>query len=433
MEDEKEFISEKGDLDQAEIGIDQIPLALEKDDDMKDEESILEKPSNSATALENNKCCLCGEIFQDNQELMEHCLEKHNIKNDSIIFSTLQCMICLTYFEKLSDLETHRSCTICLLSFETESDLESHQLTHDEPTELTSDKEIDFNLVKTESDPEQIVEETSQNSEPIVKSEIKKSTNPNIRKRLPYWCCQCPFRSDLMSELKNHFNENHSDKKKINPYPSKLSCRWCLEEFDTKEEKIKHPRKVRRNDLICSKCGEIFRNLNQLNTHSDNEHPGWQIYECDECDKKFKKLISYRSHKYMHHHDKNVFDCKYCGKIFHRRKAIEEHLNAHKGITPYVCKLCPSKFPRSAGLRAHMRIHTKERPFKCKFCDLTYSHFTDVKRHMFKHTQNWPFFCENCGKGFAKRQTLETHKRTHLPIAERIAIQRRRAEERAKN
>lgn len=96
---------------------------------------------------------------------------------------------------------------------------------------------------------------------------------------------------------------------------------------------------------ICDVCGQDFRKRNQLSAHLD-EHVAAEDgdFQCEICNRIFSNLRLFRIHRRMHYPQAKAWECETCGKKYSSKNLLDEHVNTHLGVRPYVCSLCGKDF-----------------------------------------------------------------------------------------
>ena len=84
------------------------------------------------------------------------------------------------------------------------------------------------------------------------------------------------------------------------------------------------------------------------------------------------------------------------------------------GDKPYICDVCNTGFARLDTLETHRRTHTGERPYVCETCTKTFTSSSHLAKHKRLHPGAKPYACDVCNMGFARMDNLKSHKRTHM-------------------
>nr|XP_022900651.1 zinc finger protein 37 homolog isoform X2 [Onthophagus taurus] len=194
---------------------------------------------------------------------------------------------------------------------------------------------------------------------------------------------------------------------------------------------------------ICDVCGEDFRKRNELSVHLD-EHVATEEgdFQCEVCNRIFSNLRLFRIHKRMHYPQNKAWTCETCGKRYSSKNLLDEHINTHTGIRPYICQLCGKDFASKYTFKAHVKTHeVRPRPFQClqcnksflsqqnltqherthsgvkeyscHLCDKLFGSVHNLEVHSIVHTNHKPFICGQCGKAFARKAEIKDHERTH--------------------
>ena len=133
------------------------------------------------------------------------------------------------------------------------------------------------------------------------------------------------------------------------------------------------------------------------------------------------------------------FTCKACGGIFKTRILCHQHISQcgrvladlnENGPRPAE-KISTSstvvkdlKDPQViAGEEAKIDMSTeqgKPRNHHCQLCEKTFLTLSHLKEHMIQHTGVYPFNCSTCGKGFKRKNVLESHVCSQLKSMEKV-------------
>ncbi|XP_066994648.2 zinc finger protein 543 isoform X2 [Anabrus simplex] len=209
--------------------------------------------------------------------------------------------------------------------------------------------------------------------------------------------------------------------------PEKVICREgtdfsCL--LCTGDEKImgdmkgiiNHMKNVHNVKVyICDICGQDFRKRNELSVHLD-EHVAAEEgdFQCEVCNRIFSNLRLFRVHKRMHYPQSKLWTCETCGKRYSSRNLLDEHINTHTGVRPYICEVCGKDFASKYTYKAHTKTHeVRPRPFSCQECGKTFLSAQNLAQHERTHTGMRNYVCDQCGKAFGTARNLEVHSVVH--------------------
>ncbi|XP_028971461.2 zinc finger and SCAN domain-containing protein 10 isoform X2 [Esox lucius] len=145
--------------------------------------------------------------------------------------------------------------------------------------------------------------------------------------------------------LKSHQKRQHSHDK-IFP------CKFCLQPFRTRPEKLTHQKSHRFTDYRC--------------------------YSCSDCPLRFDNVFVRNRH--VREHRKHI--CQICDKEFKKRHLLDRHNLSHSDDKPFKCQVCQRAFAQASQLKSHLRVHTGERPFQCQRCDKSFNHNVSLKNHV---------------------------------------------------
>lgn len=201
---------------------------------------------------------------------------------------------------------------------------------------------------------------------------------------------------------------------------SMYTCLLCINEDDKTvgdaKSIIAHVRSVHETRLyICDICGDDFRKRNELSVHLD-DHVAKEEgdFQCEICNRIFSNLRLFRIHKRIHYPQVKSWPCETCGKRYSSRNLLEEHINTHTGIRPYVCESCGKDFASKYTHKAHVKTHEiRPRPYECSQCSKTFLSQQNLNQHERTHNGVKEYVCHQCGKAFGSPHNLEVHNIVH--------------------
>uniref|UniRef100_A0A1B0GA90 C2H2-type domain-containing protein n=1 Tax=Glossina morsitans morsitans TaxID=37546 RepID=A0A1B0GA90_GLOMM len=163
---------------------------------------------------------------------------------------------------------------------------------------------------------------------------------------------------------------------------------------------------------VCYKCKRIFNSCNALKYH-DQTHTGLRPYQCDICGKSFFAVGALKAHTRTHTGDK-PYHCQHCDKKFRQWGDLKYHtVSIHSDEKNHQCEFCGKSFARKYSLDLHRRIHTSERNYKCETCGKGFRASHYLLEHRKIHTGEKPYQCKICSKRFRICQDLRRHERMH--------------------
>lgn len=94
----------------------------------------------------------------------------------------------------------------------------------------------------------------------------------------------------------------------------------------------------------------------QFETVSDSQKVGFQWKYWQLLNKPFIRI---------HLPQAKAWECNNCNKRYSSKNLLEEHMNTHLGVRPYVCNTCGKDFANKYSFRAHEKTHSsRPRPFE---------------------------------------------------------------------
>ncbi|XP_050679815.1 uncharacterized protein LOC126975827 [Leptidea sinapis] len=173
---------------------------------------------------------------------------------------------------------------------------------------------------------------------------------------------------------------------------------------DTKQKAKKTEKKFE-----CAECGLVFRHRNSLMYHMHKHRERQQ--ECEHCGKRFYTVTALKIHVRAHEGVKPCV-CTVCGQHFRQSSDLKYHIaSKHSTTKEFKCEFCDKEFARRYSLNLHRRIHTGEKNYPCGLCDKSFRASSYRLVHMRIHTGTKPFKCPHCDKCFRVAYDMRRHVR----------------------
>lgn len=393
--------------------VEQQPEEIQEGEEPEQNEIWVDQPY-SVVEMISFRCCLCEDVFHNEEEYHVHVQQVHGMEGDETDVGQLSCAICTASFEREEELELHQGrrfmevyqCNSC------EDIYESVELVTQHFGEVH----------ETNGDQEQVEPEME---EKIVKEVPTKKLKCELNSSERYCCvthCHEVFSGE--QELIAHAQEKHAIKLNLNKAknePDKpFVCVVCFRSFGSFRN-LKVHQYIRANHIqgkhfSCDHCS--FRTVTAalLTVHERSKHSGERPFGCPHCEKRFVSQLHLKNHLVCHS-SARPFPCSYCERSFSRKRNMEEHIRSrHSQDKPFRCDQCPAAFKVPQHLKIHARIHSGERPYKCQYCENSYYHISDRKRHEMTHTGIRPYRCSTCSAAFTRKRNLTIHERTHTGL-----------------
>uniref|UniRef100_A0A0C9QG01 ZNF235_3 protein n=1 Tax=Fopius arisanus TaxID=64838 RepID=A0A0C9QG01_9HYME len=199
------------------------------------------------------------------------------------------------------------------------------------------------------------------------------------------------------------------------------TCLLCPKDTDEPmtgdaKEIVAHMKSIHEARLyICDICGLDFRKRNELSIHLD-DHVAKEEgdFQCEVCNRIFSNLRLFRIHRRIHYPQVKSWPCETCGKRYSSRNLLDEHVNTHIGVRPYICETCGKDFASKYTFKAHVKTHeVRPRPFECTQCSKTFLSQQNLNQHEKTHLGVKEYVCHQCGKAFGSPHNLEVHNIVH--------------------
>lgn len=166
----------------------------------------------------------------------------------------------------------------------------------------------------------------------------------------------------------------------------------------------------------CDLCSRVYK----CSTHLDNhrlrhfEPQIEQYFPCDICSRSYKFQSQLNIHRRRHF--KPTIKCSQCDKLFYDKYSLKEHISQYHENRRFICDICNHAAPTKAVLRVHIVAkHTKMYPFKCELCGEGYAKKCSLDIHRRSVHEGAHYVCEICKKMFKYEAGLRSHLKFHDP------------------
>uniref|UniRef100_A0A3B3HVL8 Zinc finger protein 574 n=1 Tax=Oryzias latipes TaxID=8090 RepID=A0A3B3HVL8_ORYLA len=218
-----------------------------------------------------------------------------------------------------------------------------------------------------------------------------------------------------------------------------FACPNCPSRFSTEEQLNHHKLLHTSHPFPCPDCGEAFKRRKDLDLHSLT-HQDKQPATCPHCASQFINQSVLEIHLQRcptTEEERNAgrgrgqgrgrstgqIECDLCGHRCMTQEGLDLHRLSHTGQTPLKCPVrpCRRRFTSNSALEEHVLAHfqgtlskSKNRPrFRCEICHKEFAYKSTFNVHMRTHTDERPFECTTCGKRFRQLPHLQDHMRIH--------------------
>lgn len=381
-------------------------------------------------------CNLCEDRFGAAEEFSGHIMDIHVSIENVIAYEPSESD---GYFDSKQDTDqTERNVDITNIQNEELNLMDYDELLVKHEGEITKD----YDLFSVDE------EETKEN---FITYEIN-SQNDTGKPPKPFEISVCDeepllpnFQNLIEEKTFEEPYENGQDLSDEEILRSKLTCKFCGEQFDYVKKMRQHDCGVNKKKKThpCKVCGKVFKKKSGLDIHSllhkgekphkcdtcdaayackqnlivhIRRHTGEKPFKCDHCDKCFASSTEKISHMRTHTGDK-PFVCELCGKGHSSSSQLTEHMHRHLDIRNYACEICDKRFRSSYNLRMHRLTHDKgPRLYNCSECSSTFKTNSSLSQHVKIHAKVKKYVCKICGKAFAQHPGLYSHMKSHNAV-----------------
>uniref|UniRef100_A0A1Q3F128 C2H2-type domain-containing protein n=1 Tax=Culex tarsalis TaxID=7177 RepID=A0A1Q3F128_CULTA len=213
--------------------------------------------------------------------------------------------------------------------------------------------------------------------------------------------------------------------------------------------------------MKCNTCGDSFRSLNEMRTHS---HRATIPEEEEQYDGEFEFLddpvefnldeIEYTNEERLEEDDRTevqyedfatveeqkdsemeleyeliqeeekplprtvlcrLAKCSECNVEFSSKAKLKEHIKEQHlvDLNQHVCVICGLMVRTKSALLSHKAKHGRSSKYDCTFCGKSFQQKGALTRHMPMHTGEKPYQCDKCGKQFIHYSSFHMHQLTH--------------------
>ena len=232
----------------------------------------------------------------------------------------------------------------------------------------------------------------------------------HVRNEKVHSCEECAFEDTNLKGLKIHIKIEHGQKEK--PYKK---CKFCLEEFQMREDQEMNPRYRNHLEKLHEKqdLSEFEKEFNKMD-----------FLKCSVCEKnvygsKPRAALSNLNRHIRDTHgndgkEKKLVACPQCDKSL-KANYVKMHIQITHNSAKYTCDQCGKSFKNQHQMRLHEKIHSNDKAdsFKCEVCDELIPPYSSLRRHMYrKHGGRKfnPVTCDECGKQLSDKSKLDKHK-----------------------
>ena len=234
-----------------------------------------------------------------------------------------------------------------------------------------------------------IVKSIEDTNDPIVKSDDngklqdKDDLNPSVdQSSAESLTIECPFKCEKVPEnnwsadtLFAHIYIKHITDVKNN----------FLVSIDTFIDRLGSKLSSTKCALKCEKSKKVYPDLRALRTHYHRCHAEEDPVICSNCGDSFRNYKSYYEHTRNCHAEEKKCDLCNNGKVY--KRIYHHRLQFHIKEKTINCEVqgCKIMFKTNIERKLHTRVvHNKEKPCVCDKCGIEMARFTNLKVHRIK-------------------------------------------------
>ena len=214
-------------------------------------------------------------------------------------------------------------------------------------------------------------------------------------------------------------NKKLADPKTAAPVIAALKAKTENELYENADSQVQNAGLIRNVQASVSRCN--------TDGSEDNVCP---VGKCRRSFKFFKNLVAHvKAHgddeeakTFLEIQSKKVV-CQYCRRHFVNVTHLNDHLQVHCGVKPYICIQlnCKASFLSNTELLLHRKTHSVFKA-RCMFpkCGKTFNEAFKLYDHEAQHYKTFTCKVLDCGKVFHSQQQLDLHLEKHATLEEEI-------------
>ena len=248
-----------------------------------------------------------------------------------------------------------------------------------------------------------------------------------------FFCTDCNFITNNGDDLEEH-KQVHSPVMDASFITPKYHCGKCAYSSESKDELNVHIDKEHKVDLKfdasvtsdsigsqfkCKKCGNMFNNDENLETHMKEKHIVMNIYHCTSCEYRTTVHRNLKMHVKASHTTEqnnqniesdltaseevksNVVICGECASVFQDMQTCEDHIECQHRTTPtfepVTCEGCNLVLATPILMKEHKdKYHDASNMVPCKDCELLFQNAASLETHMSEVHDFKTYGCKQC-------------------------------------
>ncbi|XP_059470502.1 zinc finger protein 271-like isoform X2 [Neocloeon triangulifer] len=362
-----------------------VVVRLHGSDDKTNDNSI---PENGSSLLADSHelflCTVCNENIQGVESVVKHQRDVHSIEMNF-------CQWCKELFDSQQVLESHQ--------------LEKHLGEWLKVTNVAEIQLLREGSMKMSKEFNQMEKSLQSKIVDAIQAMVGQQ---NLKETGTATCRLCRQTFSSLALLQEHHAKAHED-------PKGFTCHYCQSNFYTKRMLLRHiTEHSEYKGFRCTECLRAFNTKTGYNIHM-RTHSEEKPYMCPECGKTFKHSSNLRAHEKSHLPDdqKKRFKCPHCEKTYRCQFLVDEHSRTHTGERPFSCDVCSKSFHRKQQLSQHLLVHRTDLTFECHLCGSRFNRKGNLNEHMKKHIYKNKYVCKICKETFDTISEVVAHRKGH--------------------